>query len=279
LICRLALVTPKAIHAAGFHPTAVLGALAATGGVAAALGLDPPRRPRPSALLAAGLQVPGPSACMRGGPLRPESVRPCWRAPVSPGRAPCSKALTAFFRAFAPSIRHDFARLLEGLGTNWLMPSIAFKSYACGTMTQPYIDCVIALAESGISVDQIMEIVCKVGEGTVHRLWEPLSAKHSPPTAYAAKFSTPYCTAVGFFDRRAGLQTVHRGANSRSSRPRPRTQDPLRDRSPKSLSGPRSRPSSCRVARWQRARNQPGLPAWRRASAAVRSRPRTKVPR
>src|SRR5262249_36627304 len=29
--------------------------------------------------------------------------------------------------------------------------------------------------------------------------------KHSPPTPYAAKFSTPFCMAVGFFDRRAGF--------------------------------------------------------------------------
>jgi 2-methylcitrate dehydratase PrpD len=36
-------------------------------------------------------------------------------------------------------------------------------------------------------------------------LWEPLSVKHRPPTTYAAKFSTPFCMAVGFFDRKAGL--------------------------------------------------------------------------
>src|ERR1700750_597066 len=41
LMCRLALVAPKAIHTAGFHPTAVLGAVAAAGGVAASLGLSP----------------------------------------------------------------------------------------------------------------------------------------------------------------------------------------------------------------------------------------------
>jgi 2-methylcitrate dehydratase PrpD len=110
-----------------------------------------------------------------------------------------------FFKAFAPARRPDFSLLLDGLGEKWLMPSIAFKPYACGTMTQPYIDCMIALAERGISADQIVEIVCKVGEGTVHRLWEPLSSKHAPPTPYAAKFSTPFCMAVGFFDRRAGF--------------------------------------------------------------------------
>jgi 2-methylcitrate dehydratase PrpD len=36
-------------------------------------------------------------------------------------------------------------------------------------------------------------------------LWEPLSTKHRPPTSYAAKFSTPFCMAVGFIDRKAGF--------------------------------------------------------------------------
>src|SRR5262249_32059125 len=39
-ICRLSLVVPKAVHKAGFHPTAVFGAMAAAAGVAAALRLD-----------------------------------------------------------------------------------------------------------------------------------------------------------------------------------------------------------------------------------------------
>src|SRR6266567_6982795 len=38
-LCRLSLVVPKAIHRAGFHPTAVLGPMAAAAGVGAALGL------------------------------------------------------------------------------------------------------------------------------------------------------------------------------------------------------------------------------------------------
>ena len=38
-----------------------------------------------------------------------------------------------------------------------------------------------------------------------HRLWEPLAVKHQPPTPYAAKFSTPFCMALGFFERGAGL--------------------------------------------------------------------------
>ncbi len=85
------------------------------------------------------------------------------------------------------------------------MPGIAFKPYACGTMTQPFIDCAIALRARGVRAADIADIICDVGEGTVHRLWDPLSLKHSPPTPYAAKFSTPFCIAVGFLDGRAGF--------------------------------------------------------------------------
>src|SRR5271169_4670606 len=42
-MCRLGLVAPKAVHKAGFHPTAIYGAVAAAAGVAAALRL--PARP------------------------------------------------------------------------------------------------------------------------------------------------------------------------------------------------------------------------------------------
>src|SRR5438445_12722305 len=40
LLCRLSLVVPKAGHKAGFHPTAIFGAMGAAAGVGAALGLN-----------------------------------------------------------------------------------------------------------------------------------------------------------------------------------------------------------------------------------------------
>ena len=39
----------------------------------------------------------------------------------------------------------------------------------------------------------------------MHRLWEPLASKHRPNTSYAAKFSTPFCIAVGLLDLAAGF--------------------------------------------------------------------------
>ena len=73
------------------------------------------------------------------------------------------------------------ASLTGSLGSGWAMPTIAFKPYACGTMTQPFIDCAIRLAEDGVPASEITEIVCEVAEATVHRLWEPLAVKHRPP--------------------------------------------------------------------------------------------------
>jgi 2-methylcitrate dehydratase PrpD len=110
-----------------------------------------------------------------------------------------------FFSAFAPSIKPDFSPLLDDLGRKWVGSQLAFKPYACGTMVQPYIDCAIALRRQGVQADEIEGISCAVGEGTVHRLWDPLDLKQRPPTAYAAKFSTPYCMAVAFLEGDAGL--------------------------------------------------------------------------
>lgn len=213
LLCRLSLVAPTATHRACFHPTAVFGAVAAAGAAAAALKLPP-------AAIASALGIAG---SMASGIIE-YLAEGTWTKRMHAGWAAQSGVRAAllgrggflgprtvfdgthgFYRAFAPSKTPDFAPLVSDLGERWVMNDVAFKPYACGTMTQPFIDCAIQLAESGARAEDVREIVCDVAEGTVHRLWEPLDVKRRPPTPYAAKFSTPFCIAVGFFDRRAGF--------------------------------------------------------------------------
>jgi len=110
-----------------------------------------------------------------------------------------------FFHAFARSHEGNFEAMLDGAGSAWLMRDIAFKPYACGTMAHPYIDCARKLAAQGIAAAEIVAIECNTAEGIVHRLWEPLAAKQSPPNGYAAKFSIPYAIAVGMLRDDAGL--------------------------------------------------------------------------
>jgi 2-methylcitrate dehydratase PrpD len=72
-------------------------------------------------------------------------------------------------------------------------------------MLHPFIDCAIRLAREGVAAAEVREVVCRVGEGTVHRLWEPLAEKRLPSTAYSAKFSGPFAVALGLVDQAAGL--------------------------------------------------------------------------
>lgn len=213
LMCRLSLVAPQATHKAGFHPTAIFGAPAATAAVAATLGLDAPTTAR--ALGIAGSLASGIIEYLADGSstkrLHAGAAAQAGLRAVHLARAGFAGPLTVFegahgmFKAFAPSKTPNFAKLMDGLGTRWVIEGLAFKPYACGTMTQPFVDCALKLAGAGVAAEDIVAIRCKVGEGTVHRLWEPLASKHRPPNGYAGKFSTPYCMAVAFIDGMAGL--------------------------------------------------------------------------
>jgi 2-methylcitrate dehydratase PrpD len=213
LLCRLSLVAPKAIHKAGFHPTAVIGAISAASAVATAMALTP--KQTANAIGIAGSMASGIieylgdgswTKRMHAGWAAQSGIRAALMARGGfIGPAKVLEGTHGFFHAFAPSVTPDFSKLFDDLGKVWVTPTIAFKPYACGTMTQPYIDCAIKLRETNIDPADIVAISCDVGEGTVHRLWEPLALKHTPPTPYAAKFSTPFCIAVGFFDGKAGF--------------------------------------------------------------------------
>ncbi|HEY4265297.1 MAG TPA: MmgE/PrpD family protein [Micropepsaceae bacterium] len=214
VMCRMSLVAPQATHKACFHPTAIFGAPAAAAGVAAALGLPPEK-------IAAAIGVAGSLASgiieyladgswtkrLHAGAAAQSGIRAAFLAEGGfTGPLTVLEGGHGFYKAFAPSKVPDFQPLLNRLGTEWVLETVAFKPYACGTMTQPFIDCAIELARSGVHAEDIVSLVCEVGEGTVHRLWEPLLQKQAPPNGYAAKFSTPYCIAAGFVDGKAGFE-------------------------------------------------------------------------
>ncbi len=212
-VCRLNHVAAGHMHRAGFHPVSIIGTLGAAAGAGVALGLDRDR-------MAAAFGI---AASFSSGILE-YLTDGAWTKRLHPGWAAQSglrAALIArqgffaprtvfdgqhnFFKTFAPTATPDYSHLTEGLGADWYMTRIVFKPYACGTMIHPYIDCARALARDGIKADAIRAIECATGEGLVHRLWEPLAAKHRPPSGYAAKFSMPFCMALGFYEDDAGL--------------------------------------------------------------------------
>ena len=68
------------------------------------------------------------------------------------------------------------------MGNRWESKNLALKPYACGTMAQPFIDCAIKLKDKIDNLENIDKVIASVGEGTVHRLWEPLEEKLNPST-------------------------------------------------------------------------------------------------
>ena len=212
LMCRASLVAPKLIHKAGFHPTAVLGAMAAAAGVATMMKLE--KDVFVNALGIAGSMASGIIEYLAEGAWTTR-MHPGWAAQSGIRAADLARAgfvgprtvlegEHGLYHGFARTAQGDWAKLLEGFGSRWVSASLAFKVYACGTMTQPYVDCARRLSQR-INFLEIQEIVCEAAEGTVHRLWEPLAAKQRPPNAYAAKFSQPYCIAAGLVLGHAGL--------------------------------------------------------------------------
>jgi 2-methylcitrate dehydratase PrpD len=116
-----------------------------------------------------------------------------------------SKAYTGSSTGSRAPAEGNYDVLTGDFGAHWHMSGITFKPYATGTMNQPYIDCALRLAAKGFSAEDVKEVLCETAEGYVHRLWDPLPAKHRPPNAYIAKFSAPFNIAVAFVTGGAGL--------------------------------------------------------------------------
>jgi len=213
ILCRLSLVAPTAIHRAGFHPTAVLGSFGAAAGVGVALNLNTIQLA--NAFGVCGSMASGIIEYLSDGSWT-KRMHAGWAAQAGlraalmalhgfMGPRTVFEGKHGFFSGFAPDTPPNFDRLTTELGARWEIERIAFKPYACGTICQPFIDCALELARKNIQAGDIADILCEVGEGSVHRLWEPLAEKHQPATPYAAKFSVPYCLAVGFIEGNAGL--------------------------------------------------------------------------
>ena len=211
-MCRLSTVVPKAVHKAGFHPTAIFGVMGAAAGVGAALALN--AKQIVDALGIAGSFAAGIIEYLAEGAWT-KRLHPGWAAQSGyraallarggfSGPRTVFEGVHGLFHGFAHTTQGDYAAL-EDFGARWVIETLAFKPYPCGTMAHPYIDCARRLAARGIRPGDVREMICEVAEGTVHRLWEPLAAKQRPPNGYAAKFATPFILATGFVHGGVGL--------------------------------------------------------------------------
>ena len=213
VLCKVGLVAPGKFHARGFHPTAICSTFGAAAAAGKLYGLTPAQWSDAFGLcgsqssgiieyLADGTWTkrlhPGWSA--HGGVIATMLAREGFRGP---GKV--FEGTHGFFHAFGGENDYRFEKLTE-LGKQWEIPRLTFKSYPCGSISHPYMDCALKLREKfSPAPEKIAEVVCRTAEGPVHRLWEPLADKQKPVSSYGAKFSLPYSIAVMLVRGRAGL--------------------------------------------------------------------------
>jgi 2-methylcitrate dehydratase PrpD len=214
VMCKVGLVAPGKFHARGFHPTALCSTFGAAAAAGKLHGLEPAQWINSLGLcgsqssgiieyLADGTWTkrlhPGWSA--HGGVIATMLAREGFRGPAT-----VFEGQHGFYRSFGGANEYPFEKFSE-LGRTWEIPKLTFKSYPCGSISHPYMDCALTLKQKYAFVpEQVTEIVCRTAEGPVDRLWEPLADKQRPTSSYGAKFSLPYSIAVMLIRGRAGLE-------------------------------------------------------------------------
>jgi 2-methylcitrate dehydratase PrpD len=220
VLCKVGLVAPGKFHARGFHPTAVCSTFGAAAAAGKLYGLMPAQWSDAFGLC--GSQSSGiieylgdgtwtkrlhPGWSSHGGVIATLLSREGFRGP---GKV--FEGTHGFFHSFGGQSEYRFEKLTE-LGKAWEIPRLAFKSYPCGSISHPYMDCALKLKRKyAPAPEKISEVVCRTAEGPVHRLWEPLADKQKPVSSYGAKFSLPYSIAVMLVRGRAGLEEFSDGA-------------------------------------------------------------------
>lgn len=187
----------------GWHITGTCGVLGAAVAAGVVVGLD-----------AAGLC--SALAIAASQPVGHREVLGSYVKSFHPGRAAANGVLAAllaergftgptdalegehgYLRALAS--HHEPDRVLDGLGTRWLVEDNAFKPYPCGIVAHPGIDAAVALsARVDAGRVETIELRC-------HPLVAELMGEPDPQHGLRARFSALHGVAAGLADGTAGL--------------------------------------------------------------------------
>ncbi len=205
---RLGKAANPGLYTSGWHPTAVLGAVAAAAAAARVLRLDEDQVAHALGLagtLASGMKASiGSSAkCVQVGAAARTGLDAAFmaRAGVTGNPALFDPQFGAYFELFAPDA--DRAAITDSLGTDWefVRQGVRIKFLpCCGSIHSPVFATLDAVAHHGIKPDEIAAIVTEVDPNRLPHTNRPVVK-----TALAGKFSMQYCQAVAALTGRLTL--------------------------------------------------------------------------
>ncbi|MBI4183660.1 MAG: MmgE/PrpD family protein [Proteobacteria bacterium] len=214
---RIALAAPMQFHRSGFHPTGVVGTLAAAMAAGRLLGLDAEKVRH--AVGIAGSQAAGLLESYSDGTWV-KTLHPGWAAHSGiaaallaragfTGPATVIEGRFGLFRAHVqdPAYELRFERVMEGIGERWECEEVSFKPYPNAHVIHPFIDAVLHLhRQEGLKAEMVERIVLPIHASFAPVVCEPRALKLRPRTDTHARASLPYSVAAALVLGRMGIE-------------------------------------------------------------------------
>lgn len=213
---------------AGFHPTALCGAMSCALVSARLMGLDE----------AAMRRAQGIALSMASGSMQPmldgswtKRIHPGWAAAAGisasgiasqgyTGPEDAYESKFGFYNLFlgASAAQADPSLATDGLGERWEFARASIKLYPVCHQSHAFMNAAIRMAvEHDLQVKDIVSVQTLVADITRDLVCEPAAAKASPSTSYMAQFSLPYAMAACLTRRRFGLEEIEEASYTESS--------------------------------------------------------------
>ncbi|MFC3104747.1 MmgE/PrpD family protein [Salinisphaera aquimarina] len=205
---RLGAVAKGGFHAAGFHPTGVIGIFGCSVAACRLLGLSVEQTQ-----MAQGIAL-----SMASGSLEfledgawTKRMHPGWAAGAAVTAAIMAKngyigpraAYEGRYGLYASYLgpqneNSEHALATRGLGTTWEIEGVAVKPLPACHFTHAAADAAAEIQRrDNPSIDAIEKVRVKVPAGVVNVVCEPVASKKKPKNSYEAQFSIPYAVATG----------------------------------------------------------------------------------
>jgi len=214
---RLGLCSPVPIIKFGFHPTAVLGTLAAGQVAGRLMGLSEAQLK--DAMGLTGSQASGLMEHFSDGTLV-KSMHPGWSAHSGiaaaylaknglTGPATVLEGRNGVFRSHVQTTdaAFTFDRMMQNIGAEWELLNTSFKPYPCAHVIHPFLDALLYFhREEGLRAEDVRKIVCPIAEYMIAVCCEPAAMKTRPQTDYHGRFSLQYSLGAALHFGRLGVE-------------------------------------------------------------------------
>jgi 2-methylcitrate dehydratase PrpD len=204
--CRVGSVAAGQFHKRGFHPTGLFATFGVTYLASKLLGLD--ARQMAQAAGICGSFASGLLQCWVDG-TQTKFLHPGWAAQsgitaailAREGTTGPAEVFEGRFGLFTSHLQdggelRNYARITDGLGTQWDSRNSSFKPFPAAHVLHPYISAILRLrSRHGIVIADVERIECPVTEFIVGIVCEPTEEKFAPASDSHGRVSLQYSLA------------------------------------------------------------------------------------